>query len=195
MHQLRYQLRYALPLWFVGLLTDWWPDNRVSIRIRGALCRPFFKRCGRHFTLARRVTFLNLNGIEIEDNVYIATGAWIDGMGGVRIGSHVKLSPYVVLASSSHVFQNGAVNGSRAAPIVVGEGSWLSSHVIVAAGVTIGRGCLIAGNAAVVKSIPDHMMAGGVPAKVLGPVTENSPTVVSRFEPARLGGQADRHTA
>jgi acetyltransferase-like isoleucine patch superfamily enzyme len=182
--QLHYQLRYALPLWFVGVLTDWWPDNRITIRLRGALFRPFFKRCGRHFTLARRVTFLNMHGIEIGDTVYMATGAWIDGIGGVRIGDEVKISPYVVIASSSHCFKDGSVakGGARSAPITIGSGTWLSSHVVVAAGAHVGCGCLIAGNAVVSRDIPDHSMAGGIPAKVLGPTPVREPTLFTRFD-------------
>jgi acetyltransferase-like isoleucine patch superfamily enzyme len=184
MEQVWYQLRYALPLWFVSVLSDWWPDNRITIRLRGMLCRPFFKRCGSRFTLARRVTFLNVHGIEIGDRVYIATGAWIDGIGGVILGDEVKISPYAVLASSAHCFKEGSVarGGSRAAPIEVGAGSWISSHVVVAAGATIGSGCLIAGNAAVSRDIPDGVMAGGVPARVLGPTPDREANVFARFE-------------
>lgn len=183
MNQFWYQLRYALPIWLVGLLTDWWPDNRITIRMRGTLFRPFFKRCGRRFTLARRVTFLNVHGIEIGDNVYIATGAWIDGMGGVVVGNEVSISPYVVIASSTHCFRNGTCfrTGSWRATVHIGPGTWLSSHVVVAAGVTIGAGCLIAGNAAVSRDIPDGVMAGGIPARVLGPTPEREPNVFARF--------------
>jgi acetyltransferase-like isoleucine patch superfamily enzyme len=185
MHQLWYQLRYALPIWFVGLLTDWWPDNRITIRLRGMLFRRFFRRCGRGLTLARRVTFLNLHGIEIGNNVYFATGAWVDGIGGVTIGDEVKISPYAVLASSSHCFKDGSVarGGSRTAPIVVGSGTWISSHVVVAAGSSIGRGCLIAGNAVVAGEVPDGVMAGGIPARVLRPTPQREPNVLKRFGP------------
>jgi glycosyltransferase involved in cell wall biosynthesis/acetyltransferase-like isoleucine patch superfamily enzyme len=184
MNELKYQFRYALPIWFLGLLTNWWPDNRVTIRLRGFFFRPFFKKCGKGFTLAKRVDFLNVHGIEIGERVYIATGAWIDGMGGVRINEGVKISPYVVIASSSHCFKDGflLLNASRSAPIIIGKGSWLSSHVVIAAGTTVGEGCLIAANAVVVKDIPDHTMVGGVPGKVIGPVPELPPNVSSRFE-------------
>ncbi len=183
MQQLIYQVRYALPLWLIGLLSDWWPDNRVTIRLRGGMCRPFFKRCGKRFTCARRVTFLNTPGIEIGENVYVATGAWIDGIGGVTIGDEVKISPYVVIASSSHCFRNGSVaqGGALAAPISVGRGSWIASHAILVGGTRIGNGCLVAGNAVVTRDVPDHMMVGGVPASIVGPVPERVPTHFARF--------------
>jgi acetyltransferase-like isoleucine patch superfamily enzyme len=189
MCELRYYFRYVFPLWALGVLTNWWFDNRITIRIRGALYRPLFKRCGRRFTLACRVTFLNVHNIEIGDNVYIATGTWIDGLGGVQIGDEVKISPYVVLASTSHCFRDGSVarGGSRTAPIVIGRGTWLAAHVVVSAGTRIGDGCLVAGNAAVVKDIPDGMMAGGVPARVLGPTPDTPGTVFARSDTFAAG--------
>ena len=182
MDEIAYQLRYALPLWLIGLLTDWWPDNRITIRIRGGLYSLVFKRCGHGLTVARRVTFLNAYGIELGSRVYIACGCWIDGIGGVSIGDGVQISPYVVMASSTHCFKNGSVSGggSRLARIAVGKGSWIGSHSVIAAGAEIGEGCLIAGNAAVVGQVPPHMIAGGVPAKIIGPVQEFPPDVFSR---------------
>lgn len=32
--ELKYQFRYRLPMWLVQLLTNWLPENRVTIRIR-----------------------------------------------------------------------------------------------------------------------------------------------------------------
>jgi len=183
MRQLLYQLRYALPIWLVGFLTDWWPDNRITIRLRGAMYRPFLGRCGKRFTCARRVTFLHPHGLTIGANVYFATGGWIEGLGGVTIGDDVMFSPYVVITSSAHCFLNGSVaeGGSRTAPVSVGRGSWVASHAVLAAGARVGEGCLIGANAVVTREVPDHMMAGGVPAKVIGPVPERPPTHFSRF--------------
>ena len=81
MKELRYQLRWALPLWFVNLVTGWWPDNRVSVRIRGAMARPFIRRCGRGFQLGANVTLRNTDNWVIGDNVYIARGSWQKAMG------------------------------------------------------------------------------------------------------------------
>jgi len=58
MSERAYQLRYALPIWLGGFLTDWWPDNRVTIRIRGWLYSRFIPRCGRDLVVQRRVTLV-----------------------------------------------------------------------------------------------------------------------------------------
>lgn len=159
--------------------------------------RPFFKKCGGNFALCKNVTFGNLHKIEIGDNVYIATGAWLNGLGGLIIEDKVQISPYVVIDTCVHVFVDDMVTDSSITePIKVGRGTWIASHVVVRAGVTIGSGVLVAGNAAVVKDVPDNVMVAGVPAKVIGPRREKDTSKARHsrsFDEKRLsiGGQID----
>jgi acetyltransferase-like isoleucine patch superfamily enzyme len=182
--QVLHQFRYKLPLWAVQGLSNWLPENRWSIRLRGMLVRPFLGRCGKKLTLARGITFLTPSNLRIGDNVYIATGCWIDGIGGLVIEDEVKLSPYVVITTSSHCFRNNSVysGGSRIGSVRIGKGSWLASHVTVVAGCSIGSGCVIGANSVVTKDVPDNMFAGGVPARVIGPRVDKEPAIFSRMD-------------
>ena len=174
MDQLRFQLRWALPLWFVGLLTNWLPDNRIASRLRGMLARPFIRSCGERFLLGANVTLLNTNRLFIGNDVYIARGTWLNCMSGLTLEDEVTVAPYVVMSTLQHVFRDGSVHGggSIGKPIVVGKGTWLAAHVSVKCGVTIGKGNLVAANACVVSDTPDHVIVGGVPGKVIGPNTD-----------------------
>lgn len=187
------QLRWALPMWFVGLLTNWWPDNRCTLRLRGALARPFIGRCGGNFQLGSGVTLLNPATLSVGNDVYIAHGSWLNAMGGLHLGDEVIVSPYVVMSSLQHVFKDASVRfgGSNAAPISVGRGSWIASHSTITAGVNIGAGCLIAANSAVTKDVPDGMMAGGVPAKVIRPNSDGNAQFVDRADRNRLAQDFD----
>ena len=51
--------------------------------------------------------------------------------------------------------------------IVVGNDVWLGSNSVVLAGVTIGDGTVIAAGSVVTKDIPEYVIAGGVPAKII----------------------------
>ncbi len=184
MHELANQLRWALPMWLVGLLTNWWPDNRISLRLRGLMAQAFIGRCGRNFQLGKGVTLLNAATLEIGDNVYIAHGAWLDAMGGLTLEDEVVIAPYVVMVTVQHVFKDGSVRfgGSSAAPIHIKRGTWVAAHCTIKSGITIGRSCLIASNSAVTKDIPDGMLAGGVPAKVLKPNEDGVAEFFTRAE-------------
>ena len=177
-----YQCRYILPLWFVQLLTNWLPENRITIRIRGALVRPFLGKCGKNLQLAKDVTFLNVSGIEIGNDVYIATGCWIDGMGGLVVEDEVKISPFVVITTTSHCFKDDLVRfgGSRRRPVKIGKGSWIASHVVIT-GAVIGSGTTVGANAVVTRDLPDNVLGGGTPAKVISSRIDKEPNIFSRF--------------
>jgi len=183
MKQLFYQLRYAIPLWFVQLLTNWLPENRITIRIRGALVAPFLGKCGKNLQLARHVTFLNSSGIKVGNNVYIATSCWIDGMGGLTIEDEVKISPFVVIATTSHCFKDDSVRfgGSRRRSVKIGKGTWVAAHVVIT-GAKIGSGAIVGANSVVTRDLPDNVFAAGTPAKVISPRVDKQPNIFSRFE-------------
>lgn len=181
--QILYQFRYILPIWLVQSLTNWLPENRISIKLRGILIKPFLGGCGKNLQLAKHITFLNPHGIEIGDNVYIAASCWIDGIGGLTIEDEVELSPFVVVTTSSHCFKENSVRsgGSKKAKVKIGRGSWIASHAVIVAGAEVGSGVIIGANAVVSQSIPDNVFAGGVPAKVISNRQDKEPDVFTRF--------------
>jgi len=174
MHELWYQLRWALPVWFLCGITDWLPDNRITYRLRGTLLRPFIRACGKNFQLGLHVTLLNTHNLRIGNDVYLAKGTWLNCLGGITIEDEVICAPYVVISSLQHVMKDGSFRfgGSSAGPVTIGRGSWLAAHVSVKCGVTIGKANLIAANACVVKDTPDHAIIGGVPGKPIGETTD-----------------------
>jgi len=184
MSELKYQLRYALPLWLVGLLTNWWPDNRITIRIRGALAAPFLGACGRGLTMGRNVTLLSADRLRVGDHVYFAKDVWINAIGGVDMGDEVMVGPYVVIASANHGFKDGSARfgGTHPAAVRIGRGTWLGAHAVVTAGVSIGSGNLVGANAVVTKDTPDNVVVGGVPARVIGPREDNPSEIRSKSQ-------------
>lgn len=169
MSELKTQFRYTLPLWFILLLTNWLPDNRITIKLRGWLAHFFISKCGKNFQLGSGVTMLNTFNMQIGNDVYIAKGSWLNAMGGLTLEDEVILAPYVVISTLQHVFKNNSVRfgGSISGPVRIGRGTWLAAHSSVKSGVTIGKGNLIAANAFVVRDTPDYTIMGGVPAKII----------------------------
>lgn len=67
MSQLKYQFRYALPVWFFLLITAILPDNKVSIKIRGFLVSLFLPERPKGLTLGRDITLLGLDKLMISE--------------------------------------------------------------------------------------------------------------------------------
>lgn len=177
LREIVYHLRWSLPLWLVQLLTAWLPDNRYVLRLRGTLARPFIGQCGAGFCLGRGVSLFGTSELHIGRNVYIARDCFLNCAGGVVLEDGVVLGPFVVMSTMQQVFADGAVSqtGYIVRPIHIGRGTWLAAHAVVKCGVRIGAGVAVGANAAVVSDIGDHVLAAGVPARVVGLVEERAP--------------------
>lgn len=53
------------------------------------------------------------------------------------------------------------------APIHKGKNVWIGANVVILPGVTIGDNSVIAAGAIVSKNVPENVVAGGVPAKII----------------------------
>ena len=130
--------------------------------------------------------FLNQKGsITIGDYVYMSSVTMrIDH--NLKVGSHclfagnVKLwdtdnhplSPVRRHKQCEYIAQHGIIDSYQAGggDITIGNDVWIGMDVIVLGGVTIGNGSVIAAGSVVTKSIPENVLAGGVPAKVIRPL-------------------------
>lgn len=102
-------------------------------------------------------TIVCANSITIEKNVFI---------GG---GCHIYDTDFHSLILSERV---GKVNEQiKKAPIKLKRGSFIGAHSTILRGVEIGECSIVAAGSVVVKSIPDHELWGGAPARFLRQLT------------------------
>lgn len=93
------------------------------------------------------------------------------GQGGITIGDRVYTAPLVQILAVNHVYNDPGrpmvEQGITAEGIVIEDDVWIGAGAIITDGVRIGRGAVIAAGAVVAQDVPPHVVAGGVPAKVL----------------------------
>jgi len=103
----------------------------------------------------------------INSNVTIDSA---DG-GEIVIGNDVMIGPNVILRASNHHYENRDIpinkQGHTGGKIIIGDDVWIAANVVIVPNVTIGRGAVIAAGSVVTKDIPEFVLAGGVPAKVI----------------------------
>ena len=52
--------------------------------------------------------------------------------------------------------------------MIIEENVWAGTRVTILAGVTLGRGCIVAANALVTKPVPPYALVAGMPARIIG---------------------------
>jgi maltose O-acetyltransferase len=107
--------------------------------------------------------------IEIGKNFYANHNCTILDVNKVKIGDNVMFAPNVQIYTATHpVNAKERISGKEMGyPIEIGDNVWLGGGVIVCPGVKIGKNTTIAAGSVVIKDIPENVLAGGNPCKVI----------------------------
>ncbi|MCB2153420.1 acyltransferase [bacterium] len=105
------------------------------------------------------------------DEVSIGIFSVIDGTGGLRVGSYVRMGPGVVIYTHNHNIERTDIpishQGLTPGPVTIEDDVWLGARATILPNVTVGRGSVVAAGAVVTKDVPPFSIVGGVPAKVI----------------------------
>lgn len=112
--------------------------------------------------------------ISVGDYFYSNHNLIITDGAKVTFGDHVFIAPNCCFTTAEHALDPEMRKAGMevAKPITVGSNVWIGAGSTILAGVTIGSGSVIGAGSVVKKSIPENVVAVGVPCKVLRPITE-----------------------
>ena len=110
-------------------------------------------------------------GLKVGNNSSIGTSSYIGCSGYIEIGNDVMLGPGVGLFAENHVYNRTDISikdqGVEKKFIIIEDDCWIGTNSVVLAGVTVGRGSVIAAGSVVTKDIPPYSVVAGVPAKII----------------------------
>lgn len=146
------------------------PGN-VGFLVRNIVYRPLFKKSKGLMYIQPRVTFVNMHRIEVDRNFGVNSGTYLNGLGGIKIGSNVVLGSNVTVSSGVHptegreksVFERPCIPRE----IIIEDDVWLGAGVTVVPGVIIQTGSVIGANSVVTKNTERYSVNVGVPAKLM----------------------------
>jgi acetyltransferase-like isoleucine patch superfamily enzyme len=109
--------------------------------------------------------------VTIGRKCVIGRGSHIIGHWSITLGDEVQTGPYVYITDQNHSYDDpdepvGWQTPTESA-VSIGSGSWLGTNVVILPGTVLGRNTVVAAGAVVRGTFPDHVVLGGVPAKVL----------------------------
>lgn len=114
---------------------------------------PFYSDFGRHIRLGK--------------NVFINTGVIMTDLGGITIDDNVLIAPRVNIVTVNHPENSKHRRGIILKPMHIKKNAWIGAGATILAGVTIGENAIVAAGSVVSKDVPDNMIVGGIPAKVI----------------------------
>lgn len=126
-------------------------------------------------------TYAYLEARNDSASIEIGSGTWINNnfcaiaeFSSITIGKNCLIGACVeILDSDFHglsIKERGVSKLEWTCPVTISDAVFIGSNVKIMKGVTIGYGSVIANGSIVVNDIPAGVVAGGVPAKILGDV-------------------------
>jgi acetyltransferase-like isoleucine patch superfamily enzyme len=108
----------------------------------------------------------------IGDGTYIGRLVQINAWRSVAIGSNVLIADRVFISDADHNFTDTNIpirlqGDSFIGAVTLKDGCWIGIGAVILPGVTIGRNAVVAANAVVTKDVPDCVVVGGIPAKII----------------------------
>jgi galactoside O-acetyltransferase len=166
----RHALTVYLDEWIWGIVRS--IPGFLGCLLRYAYCRITFARLEGFCFIAPGARLTHTYGIRAGRNMHLNGGTYIDGRGGLTLGSHVLIGPNVVLLSSQHHWSDPEVpivlQGHRMAPTTIGDDVWIGANAIITPGVTLATGTVVGAGAVVTCDTLPYSIVGGVPARVIG---------------------------
>lgn len=105
----------------------------------------------------------------VGENFYANFDCTFLDVSEIHIGDNCMLGPNVQLYTASHPLNPDERNNGTefAKGITIGDNVWMGGGAIVNPGVHIGNNVVVASGAVVVKDVPNNVVVGGNPARII----------------------------
>lgn len=118
-----------------------------------AVFTPLYINYGKHTKIGKNV-FINFDCIFLD-------------LGGITIEDGVLIAPKVSLLTVGHSISPSERHGLVPKSIHIKKNAWIGANATILQGVTIGENSVVAAGSVVSKDVPDNVVVGGTPAKII----------------------------
>jgi maltose O-acetyltransferase len=100
--------------------------------------------------------------LTLGHRIVIGADTRITARDEIVIGDDFLSAPGLCLNTGTH---DPVTLVPLSSPITIGSDVWCGAHVIICAGAAVGSGCIVGAGSLVIRDLPDHSIAYGVPAR------------------------------
>lgn len=150
--------------------------SAYDLEKRASMLSEIFQSCGRKVWIEPPLFVAYGTHTTIGDNCWFNTGATLIDDGLIIIGKSVLLGPHVTISTAGHPIDPYVRESSAqfSATVTIGDRVWIGANATILPGVTVGDGSVIAAGSVVNKNVPPMTVVGGVPAKVIRPISPDN---------------------
>ncbi len=120
--------------------------------------------------ITKNVEIFNVQNVIIGENTYFNSGQIHAGFKSkIIIGKNCAIGYNVHIKARTHDIKSptGENMIMIEKDIEIGDNVWIGDNVFIKEGVKIGSNVIIGANSVVTKNLPDNVMAGGCPARII----------------------------
>ncbi|WP_062047146.1 sugar O-acetyltransferase [Bacillus sp. JCM 19034] len=141
----------------------------TEIEKRTKLLKELLGTAGENIYMEPNIRFDYGYNTHVGENFFANFDCTILDVCEVRIGDNCMLAPRVQIYTATHPIHPTERNSGReyAKPITIGSNVWIGGGAVINPGVTIGDNVVVASGAVVTKDVPNHVVVGGNPAKII----------------------------
>jgi acetyltransferase-like isoleucine patch superfamily enzyme len=142
-----------------------------SMSLRSKCYKYILKNVGDSLNIGDGVTINEPYNISIGSRVSIHPNCWIQGYGGVSIGSYIGIASGTKIISSIHNFSSIDIpiknQGITKEPVVIEDDVWIGANAIIHGNTIIGHGSIISAGASVSGKIEPYSIIAGNPGRLI----------------------------
>ena len=107
--------------------------------------------------------------IHVGENFYANFDCIFLDVCEIRIGDNCFVAPGVHIYTATHLLNlnKRILGGGYGKPVNIGHNVWIGGGAIINPGVKIGNNAVIGSGSVVTKDVPDNVVVGGNPAKII----------------------------
>ena len=156
-HFIRNLCQWIVNNFFVG--HHFWAVKRGLLRLSGA-------EIGRNVRIVGPIYFTAK--LAIGNDTFIGRRFEVHGNGSLTIGDKCDLAPEVSVLTGSHDLGDVDRRAGKGKSFIIsiGDGCWIGARSTIMGNTSVGIGTVVGSCSLVNKSIPDNVLAVGVPARV-----------------------------
>ncbi len=111
--------------------------------------------------------------VRIGQNTWVGPLVMLDGSGG-----GIEIGDWCCISAGAHIYTHDTIQrsltggraGPDAAPVRIGDRTYIGSQAVIMPGVTVDDECVVGAGAIVTRDMPPRSIVVGVPARVCGEV-------------------------